>query len=41
MFARMDLGRIGQHNRQLMHLLMVYFKLEIVNHKLLEFFVPR
>ena len=30
---------IGQQNRQLIHLLMEYFKLGIVNHKLLEFFV--
>ena len=40
MFAGMDLGRINEQNRQLMHLLMVYFKLRIVNHKLLELFVP-
>jgi len=35
----MDLGSIGQQNRQLIHLLMEYCKLEIVNHKFLEFFV--
>jgi len=34
----MDIGKIGQH-RHLTHLLMVYFKLGIVYHKLLEFFV--
>jgi len=34
----MDLGRIGQENIQLMHLLMEYFRLGIVNYKLLEFF---
>ena len=35
----MDLGRISQQNMQFIHLLMEYFRLGIVNYKLLEFFV--
>jgi len=35
----MDLGRISQQNMRLIHLLMEYFGVGIVNYKLLEFFV--
>jgi hypothetical protein len=35
----MDLGRIGEQNMQLVHLLMEYSRLGIVNYKLLEFSV--
>ena len=34
----MDLGKIGQQNMQLIHVLMEYFRLEIVNYKFVGIF---